>query len=51
MDSTLWTVLGVVVIVVAGYLLVMRAFYSRSREIDKQIDFSKIKPLKDDSDQ
>jgi hypothetical protein len=50
MPSTLWTVLGVAVIVVVGYLLVMRHFLHRSREVDKQIDFSKIKPLKEDKD-
>ena len=50
MNSTLWTALGVAVIVVAGYLLVMRYFFRRSREIDKQIDFSKIRKLKDDED-
>ncbi|MGH6689732.1 MAG: hypothetical protein ACREF4_03510 [Gammaproteobacteria bacterium] len=50
MPSTLWIALGVAIIVVAGYLLVMRVFFHRSREIDKQIDFSKIKKLKDDED-
>ena len=50
MPSSLWTVLGAAVIVVVGYLLVMRYFLHRSRETDKQIDFSKIKPLKDDED-
>jgi hypothetical protein len=50
MPSTLWTVLGVAVTVVVGYLLVMRVFWHRSREVDKQIDFGKIKPLKDDED-
>ena len=50
MPSNLWTVLGVAVIVVVGYLLVMGYFWHRSREVDKQIDFSKIKPLKDDED-
>jgi hypothetical protein len=35
---------------VVGYLLVMRIFYRQSRELDKQIDYSKIKKLKDDED-
>jgi hypothetical protein len=50
MSSTLWTVLGVAGIGVVCYLLVMLYFWHQSREIDKQIDFSKIKPLKDDED-
>jgi hypothetical protein len=50
MPSTLWTVLGVAAIGVVGYLLVMGYFWHQSREIDKQIDFSKIKPLKDEDD-
>ena len=50
MNRTLWIALGVVVILVAGYVLIMRIFYRRSRELDKQIDHSKIKQLKDDED-
>ena len=52
MDLTLslWTVLGAAAILVAGYLLVMRYFLHRSRQADKQVDFSKIKPLQDEDD-
>jgi len=50
MNTSLWIALGVAVILVVGYLLVMRIFYRQSRELDKQIDYSKIKKLKDDED-
>jgi low affinity Fe/Cu permease len=36
------------VIVVIGYLLVMRIFYRDSKALDKNIDFSKMKEWKDD---
>lgn len=50
MDTTLWIALGVAVTLVVGYLLVMRVFYRQSRELDKQVDYSKIKKWKDDED-
>ena len=50
MTDTLWIVIAVAAVVVVGYLLVMRVFFRQSREIDKQTDFSKIAPLKDDED-
>jgi low affinity Fe/Cu permease len=50
MNTTLWIALGVAVLLVVGYLLVMRIFYRQSRELDKQIDYSKIKKMKDDED-
>jgi low affinity Fe/Cu permease len=50
MNTTLWIVLGVAVTVVVGYLLVMRVFYRESRELEKHIDYTKIKKLKDDED-
>ena len=33
---------------VAGYLLVMRVFFKESKELDKKIDYSKMKEWKDD---
>jgi hypothetical protein len=36
--------------IVAGYLLVMRVFFKESRELDKKIDYSKMKEWKDDED-
>jgi hypothetical protein len=37
-------------LVVAGYLLVMRVFFRDSKELDKNIDYSKMKEWKDDED-
>ena len=39
---------GVAVVVVIGYLLVMRIFYRDSRELDKTIDYSRMKEWKDE---
>ncbi|MDB5922262.1 MAG: hypothetical protein JWN13_1198 [Betaproteobacteria bacterium] len=50
MSTTAWIVLGVAVIAVIGYLLVMRVFFRQSRAADKEIDYSKIRPVKDDDD-
>ena len=38
------------VLVVAGYLLVMRVFFRESEQLDKKIDYSKMKEWKDDED-
>ena len=35
-------------LVVGGYLLVMRVFFRESKELDKKIDYSKMKEWKDD---
>ena len=37
-------------LVVAGYLLVMRVFFRESKELDRNIDYSKMKEWKDDED-
>ena len=42
--------LTVGVLVVAGYLLVMRVFFRESKELDKKIDYSKMKEWKEDED-
>jgi low affinity Fe/Cu permease len=39
---------GVALVVVVGYLLVMRVFYRDSKELDKTIDYSKMKEWKDE---
>lgn len=36
------------VLVVAGYLLVMRVFFRESEQLDKKIDYSKMKEWKDE---
>ena len=38
----------VAVVVVLGYVLVMRVFFRDSKELDKKIDYSKMKEWKDD---
>ena len=50
MTTTLWIIVAVAIVVVVGYLLVMRVFFRQSREVDKQIDYSKIRPIKDEDD-
>jgi hypothetical protein len=49
-DNTLWIILIAAAVVVVGYLVTMRVFFRQSREIDKQTDFSKIPPLKDEDE-
>ena len=48
MNTTVWLV-GGAVLVLAVYLLVMRVFFRRSKALDKQIDFDKIKKIEDDN--
>ena len=38
------------ILVVLGYLLVMRVFFKESKELDKKIDYAKMKEWKDDED-
>jgi low affinity Fe/Cu permease len=38
----------VAIVVVLGYVLVMRVFFRDSKEMDKKIDYSKVKEWKDD---
>jgi low affinity Fe/Cu permease len=40
--------LSVAVVVVIGYVLVMRVFFRDSKELDKKIDYSKMKEWKDE---
>jgi hypothetical protein len=39
---------GVALLAVVGYMLVMRVFYRESKELDKSIDYSKMKEWKDE---
>lgn len=50
MNQIVMIAVGVGVLVVLGYLLVMRVFFKESEELDKKIDYSKMKPWKDDED-
>ena len=38
----------VAIVVVLGYVLVMRVFFRDSKALDKKIDYSKVKEWKDD---
>ena len=48
MDRAVLVALAVGVAVVAAYLLVMRVFFKDSKDLDKKIDYSKMKEWKDD---
>lgn len=48
MSTTLWIALSVAIIVAVGYVVAMRNLHRKSREIDKQIDLSKIRRWKDE---
>lgn len=48
--SPLWIALAVAIILVLCYVFCMRVLARKSREIDKQIDYSRIRPWKDDED-
>jgi hypothetical protein len=47
---THWILAILAVLALLGYALVMGAFFKRSREADKQVDHSKLRPWKDDED-
>ena len=48
MNQTVMVVVAVAVAIVVGYLLVMRVFFKDSKELDKKIDYSKMKEWKDE---
>jgi low affinity Fe/Cu permease len=48
MNQVVFIVVAVAVVLVAGYLLVMRVFFKESKELDKKIDYSKMKEWKDE---
>lgn len=50
MTKTLWIVLAISVIVVLTFLMAMRSLLRDNREIDKKIDYSKLRPWQDDDD-
>jgi low affinity Fe/Cu permease len=50
MNNVILVTLVAAVVVVGGYLLVMRVFFRDSKELDKKIDYSKMKEWKDDED-
>ncbi len=48
MNQVVMIAVAVAVVVVVGYLLVMRVFFRDSKELDKKIDYSKMKEWKDE---
>jgi hypothetical protein len=50
MDNTLYLVLGVTVFVVLGYVFALRDLIRQSRTLDRQIDYSKLRPQPRDED-
>ncbi len=48
MSQVVMIAVAVAVVVVVGYLLVMRVFFKDSKELDKKIDYSKMKEWKDE---
>ena len=50
MDTTLWVILAIAAAVAVLYVLVMRVFFRQSKEVDKHIDYSKMRPVEDDKD-
>jgi hypothetical protein len=50
MNASLWIALSAAVILALGYLFAMRVLYRQSREVDRHVDFTKIRPLKDEEE-
>ena len=49
MDHTIvWIAVGVALVVVVAYVLVMRVFFRESRDLDRKIDYSRMKEWKDE---
>ena len=48
MSATLWIALGAAAVLALVYVLGVRVLYRQSREVDEKIDFTKIKPLRDE---
>ena len=48
MNQVMLIVVGVAVVLAVGYLLVMRVFFKESKELDKKIDYGKMKEWKDE---
>ena len=47
-SNALWIFLAVAVVIVVGYFVVMRVFFKESKELDKKIDYGKMKEWKDE---
>jgi len=47
-SNALWIFLALAAVVVVGYFVVMRVFFKESKELDKKIDYGKMKEWKDE---
>jgi hypothetical protein len=50
MTTAWWIALGVALLFGLGYVLAMRNVYRQSRELDKKIDYRKVRPVQDTDD-
>lgn len=50
MNNTLWIVSGVSIFVIVGFVVAMRSLLRENREIEKHIDYSKLRPWVDDDE-
>ena len=48
MSQTVMIFLAIAIAIVLGYFIVMRVFFKESKELDKKIDYSKMKEWKDE---
>jgi hypothetical protein len=48
MSNTILIFLAIAAVIVVGYFVVMRVFFKESRELDKKIDYGKMKEWKDE---
>lgn len=51
MTTTLWVVVAVTVVAVMAFVVAMRSLLRENREIDKKIDYSKLRPWEDDEEE
>lgn len=48
MDPKVLWIVAIAAVLLVGYLVVMRVFFRESKELDKKIDYSKMKEWKDE---
>ena len=50
MDPAIVWIVAIAAGLAIGYFIVMRVFFKESKDLDKKIDYSKMKEWKDDED-
>ncbi|MGE5094964.1 MAG: hypothetical protein ACM3SO_07485 [Betaproteobacteria bacterium] len=48
MDPKVIWIIAIAAVLLVGYLVVMRVFFRDSKELDRKIDYSKMKEWKDE---